>query len=125
MMTLLTTTIARVLYGLPMVIFGLMHFMNAKGMAGMVPKWVPGGGIFWIYVIGIALIAAGVAIIVNKKGRLASLCLAALLATFVITLHMPGLFSTNALQIQMAMVGMLKDSALAGGALTLAGILSD
>ncbi|CAM4033867.1 MULTISPECIES: hypothetical protein [Flavobacterium] len=40
------SALGRFSFFIPMVIFGLFHFMNAKAMAGMVP--IP-GGVFWIY----------------------------------------------------------------------------
>jgi uncharacterized membrane protein len=71
-MQALTTTVARVLFALPFGIFGLLHFMGGQNMAGMVPAWIP-GGVFWVYLTGLAHIAATVSIIAQKKARLASL----------------------------------------------------
>ena len=44
--------IGKYLFAIPMVIFGLFHFLNASAMAGMVP--IPGGE-FWIYLTGLSL----------------------------------------------------------------------
>ena len=82
-MKMLTTTGARLLYAIPMAIFGLFHFMNGSQMAGMVPSFIP-GGIFWVYLTGLALVLAAVAIIIQKQARLASLLLAAMLILFVL-----------------------------------------
>lgn len=118
-MTSVTTTGARVLFALPFAVFGLLHLMNANAMAGMVP--VP-GGVFWIYFTGIALIAGAVGLITKKLGALAALGLAALMIVFVLAVHLPGL--GNPQMAQMAMMGLLKDTALAGAALTWAGVLA-
>ena len=75
-----------------------------------------------MYVTGLALILAAVSIIIQKKTRLACLLLAAMLIIFVLTMHLPGLGGENA---QMAMPMLLKDTALAGGALAFAGIAED
>ena len=75
-----------------------------------------------MYVTGVALILAAVSIIIQKKTRLACLLLAAMLIIFVLTMHLPGLGAENA---QMAMPMLLKDTALAGGALAFAGIAED
>jgi len=115
-MDTLTTTGARILYALPMAIFGLFHFMGADDMAGMVPSFIP-GGVFWVYLTGAALILAAVAILIQKKARLACLLLAAMLIVFVLTIHLPGL-SEN---MQASMPNLLKDLALAGAALGFAG----
>ncbi|MFH6768681.1 hypothetical protein V8G56_08040 [Gaetbulibacter aquiaggeris] len=45
--------IGKYLYAIPMVIFGLFHFLNASAMAGMVAI---SGGVFWIYLTGLSLI---------------------------------------------------------------------
>ena len=100
----------------------MMHLMMAGNMTGMVPSWVP-GGVFWVYVTGMALVAAAVSIISKKQIYLASLLLALLLVVFVMTIHLPGLF--NEATMQMAMGGMLKDISLAGGALLIAGLFKD
>ena len=111
----LTTTVARYLYAIPFGIFGVMHFMNASQMAGMVP--IPGGEI-WVYLIGVALIAACVSIIIQKYTKLACLLLALMLIIFVLSMHLPGVISDP--ENAVAMSSLLKDTALAGGALILA-----
>jgi uncharacterized membrane protein YphA (DoxX/SURF4 family) len=124
-MQALTTTVARVLFALPFGIFGLLHFMGGQNMAGMVPAWIP-GGVFWVYLTGLAHIAATVSIIAQKKARLASLLLAAMLGVFVLTIHLPGIFgATDEMGRMMSMSGFLKDVALAGGALAFAGLAKD
>ena len=120
-MNILTTTVARLLYAIPMALFGIFHFMNGADMAGMVPSFIP-GGVFWVYLTGLALVLAAVSIIIQKKARLACLLLALLLIIFVLTMHVPGLSGENA---QMAMPMLLKDTALAGAALAFAGIAKD
>ena len=86
----LTNTIARVLFALPLGIFGLLHFMNAGMMSTMVPSFIP-GGVFWVYVTGIALLAGAIAIIANRRfARLAALLVGVLLLIFALTIHLPG-----------------------------------
>jgi len=119
-MKTLTTTVARILFALPFGIFGLLHFMGAEGMAGMVP--IP-GGVIWIYITGIALIAAAIAIIAKKMGKLACLLLALLLLIFILAIDAPGL--GNEATMQMSMMSLLKNIGLMGGALTYAGIFSE
>jgi putative oxidoreductase len=124
-MNALTTSVARILFAVPFAVFGLLHLMSANNMAGMVPSWIP-GGVFWVYLIGLALIAAAISIIMQKKAKLASLLLAALLAIFILTIHLPGIIgAANDMAMMMSMSGFLKDLGLAGGALTYAGISKD
>lgn len=114
-MDFLTGTLARILYGVPFGIFGLFHLLTGPNMAMLVPTWVP-GGVFWVYLTGIFLIAASVAIITGKLGAIACKLLALLLFIFILTVHVPGL--TSEATMQMSMTNLLKDLALIGAALT-------
>jgi putative oxidoreductase len=118
-MFVLTGLVARILYAVPLFIFGMNHFVYGKMMAGMVP--IP-GGIFWVYVTGLALMAAAVAILAKKKAKLASLLLALMLASFALTIHLPGVL--NAETMMSSMPNLLKDLSLTGGALLLAGLFA-
>ncbi|MEN9511426.1 MAG: hypothetical protein RLZZ370_1245 [Bacteroidota bacterium] len=112
--------VARIVFALPFILFGAMHLMGADQMAGMVPSWLP-GGVLWIYITGLAQIAGGLAIILDKMMPLASNLLAVLMLVYVILIQYPMLSHEATRQIGMA--GVLKDLGLAGGAL-LAGFLS-
>lgn len=118
-MQMLTSTVARILFALPFLVFGLMHFVGADSMAGMVP--VP-GGVFWVYLTGVAMVAAAVAIISARMASLACLLLACLLLVYVVTMHIPQAMSTDPGAQQMGMIGALKDIGLMGAALSFAGI---
>lgn len=120
-MKLLTTTIARILFCVPFLVFGLFHLMNANQMAGMIPPWLP-GGIVWVYISGLGMLAAAVAILTKRQDQLACLLLAGMLFIFILTLHLPGLSNPDPMMAQMAMSGLLKDTGLMGGALTYAGL---
>jgi putative oxidoreductase len=85
-------------------------------MSGMVPSWVP-GGVFWVYLTGIALITAGSSLIIQKHHYLAAVLLAALLFSFVLTIHLPAILGGNMMSIS----HFLKDAGLAGAALFMAG----
>jgi putative oxidoreductase len=116
------TTVGRVVFAVPFIVFGINHLIYAPMMKGIVPSFIP-GGIFWVYLTGVAMIAAGVAIVAQKYAKLAATLLAALLLVFVLSLHLPGLF--NPQTMQMSMIGLLKDLALAGGALVIAGLFKE
>jgi putative oxidoreductase len=108
--------IGRFMYAIPMGVFGMMHFMNAEMMAGMVP--IP-GGVFWVYVTGVALIAATISIISGKHAVLATQLLGLLLLSFALTIHLPTLLGGD----QAGMSMLLKDLSLSGGAFVLSGVL--
>jgi uncharacterized membrane protein YphA (DoxX/SURF4 family) len=115
----LIAQIGKYLFAVPFLIFGLFHFMGADNMASMVPAWLP-GGVFWVYLTGVSLVAAAVSIFIGKYTRLACLLLAVEMLVYVFLVHAPGMGSEDEMMKTMATVSALKDLALAGGALILA-----
>ncbi len=107
--------VGRFLFALPMAVFGVMHFMNGDAMVAMVP--IP-GGIFWVYFTGLCLIAAAVAIVTGKQAVLATRLLALFLLLTATLVHLRSFMGGD----QAAMPNVLKDLALAGGALILSGV---
>ncbi|MBL8034595.1 MAG: DoxX family protein [Leptospiraceae bacterium] len=114
------TLIGRILFSLPMIGFGLGHLTSAANMAAMVPAWLP-GGVFWVYLTGVALVAAGIAIIINKLTFQAALGLSVLVMTFALTVHLPGMLKGEGMAKMMSMVALYKDIAISGAALYIAG----
>ncbi len=109
--------LGRYFYALPMALFGLFHFMNARDMAEMVP--LP-GGIFWIYLTGAGLLAAAIAILIGKLDKLATVLLGLMLLIFALSIHLPGVVDSGG-ENAAAMGHFLKDVALAGAAWMYAG----
>jgi len=114
----LTHSTARIIFALPFAIFGIMHLMKAGDMAVYVPSFIP-GGIIWVYVTGVAMLAAAIGLIVNFMGKWAGLGLALLLLSFILTIHIPAVMNPDTMQ--MAMPNLLKDLGLLGGALLASG----
>ena len=108
------------MYVIPIGIFGLMHMANAQQMTGMVPAWLP-LKLILVYITGLSLIAATVALIINKKVKLAMTLLAVELLLFVVLIHVVAVVGGN--EMQMAMV--LKDTSMAGAALFIASQAED
>lgn len=106
--------LGKYLFAIPMVVFGIMHFMAAGDMAAMAP-----GGVGMVYFTGLALLAAGVSIIIGKFDKLASFLLGIMLLLFIIP-HAQNLASN-----EMEMINILKNIALAGGAFLYASVAKD
>ena len=81
--------IARIVFGVCLIYFGLAHHLYLANTASMVPAWLPPGQVFWSYATGAAHIAAGVAIISGIYARAASMLLTAMFVVFAILVHAP------------------------------------
>ncbi len=106
-------------FAIPFIIFGFFHFMNAGEMAGMMlPDWPL--AVFLVYSTGLALILAGISIIIDKMAGMASFLLAIMLFLFIVGIHVPGMLNEETMQ--MSMGSFLKDFSLMGAALTYSGL---
>ena len=83
------TRVARIVFGICLLIFGTAHFVYMSLTAPLVPKWLPPTQEFWAYATGIAHIAAGVAILSGVKARLAAILLTVMFALFSVLVHVP------------------------------------
>lgn len=113
------TTMGRILFALPFAVFGLNHFIMVDFFTGMLTSFIPGTS-FTIILTGIALIAASISIILKKYIKLSCILLAILLFIFIVTIHIPQLFDPS--KKILALLALLKDTSLMGGALMIAGI---
>jgi putative oxidoreductase len=115
----LTHQIGRILFAVPFLGFGISHLMRGSDMAAILPTWLPGNEIIYVYITGALQILAAIAIIIKKYDYQAALGLAALTLLIVLIVHLPAF--SNGPTGQIVMANALKDIALAGAALLYAG----
>jgi uncharacterized membrane protein len=108
----------RLFFAVPLAVFAAQHFTIAKYMAPMVPSWIP-GHVFWIYLVGVALVAAALSILFKKYSQLAATLLGIMILLFVVLLHIPRVVASPTDRISWTVA--LRDLAFSGGAFAFAG----
>ena len=101
-------------------IFAAEHFLAARDLSAIVPRWIP-GALFWTYFVGAALLAAAISFITWRYVRWSASLLAVLFLIFVATIHLPNL--TKHLHERLFWTIAVRETAFAGGAMVLAGSL--
>lgn len=73
-------------FSVMLITYGADHFKYTKGVAAMVPSWIPGPTL-WTYFVGCALIGAGIAITLRIQLRLVGILMAIMFFLWMILLH--------------------------------------
>jgi uncharacterized membrane protein len=114
--------IARVLYGLSLIFFGVAHFIDVKDTLSLIPHWLP-AHLFWVYFTGCAFVAAGVAVLIGLYARLASALSAVEIASFLLLVWIPIVAAGSKVPFQWSET--ILNAALLAGAWIIAGSYQD
>jgi uncharacterized membrane protein len=106
-----------VFVAMPMAVFAFDHFIEARAIAGLVPRWIP-GHLFWTYFVGVALLCAAISIVANRYAGLAAALLGVMWVLFEALMHIPTIIRVPHARIAWNIA--FRDLSFAGGAFALA-----
>ncbi len=101
-------------------VFAAEHFLAARDLMGIVPRWMP-DPLFWTYFVGAALLAAAISFIAWRHVRWSAALLALLFLIIVATVDLPNL-PKNAHE-RLFWTLTVRELSFASGAMVLAGSL--
>ena len=108
-------------YAAPIAAFGAEHFTVTRGIASIVPAWIP-WHVFWVYLVGTCFIAAAFSLVTRIRTRLSASLLALTFFLFLMLMDAPACMQDlhNRFGITLA----LRELSFCGGPLALAASLS-
>jgi uncharacterized membrane protein len=110
-------TLGRLFFAIPMAVFGSEHFTATASVAALVPSWIP-WHTFWVYLVGVAFICAGLSIAVLVQARLAAALVGMTLLIFVLVIDIPAVVAHPHNRFFWALA--LRQLAFSGGAFAFA-----
>ena len=116
------TTIGRIMYGMAMPGFGVLHFIYIGYVSSVIPSWIP-AHVFFGYATGVAHMASGLGILTGIFSRVAAYCTAAMFGSWVLIVHIPRVLVN--LRHPSEWTSMLIALGMCGGALLIASALSN
>jgi uncharacterized membrane protein len=82
--------LGRIFVAASLATFGALHMSAARGLMTMVPKYLP-LPLFWVYLVGFALIAAALSLIFDKAVRWSGLLCGIMFLLFVALMDVPAI----------------------------------
>jgi hypothetical protein len=77
-----------ILFSIPIICFGILHFLYAKEVSTLVPAWIS-GAVIWTYLAGAGLLGAGLSIIFKIKTGIMATFLGIMILIWFVILHLP------------------------------------
>ena len=103
-----------------LIIFGIFHFLYPRDLMVYVPLSLV-GGISWAYIVGSAFVIVGLSFLTNQFVKFTSYLLVIMLIIFILTIHVPNFMNSGDKEMrQLALISILKDTAIVGFALHIA-----
>ena len=120
----------RIVMAIAAIFFATQHFLHPEFTPGvplpkLSPDWVPLRD-FWAYLSGAILFVAGIALLINKKARLAAASIGLLMTVLTLLLYLPILLMASQTPQILEGINYVADTLLfAGAALLVAGALPE
>jgi uncharacterized membrane protein YphA (DoxX/SURF4 family) len=100
-----------------LIVFGIFYFLNPRDLFVYVPLSLI-GGIKLAYFVGASFILVGISFLTNQFVKFTSYFLALMLLIFILAIHLPNYLHAGESDMrQMALINILKDTAIMGFAL--------
>jgi len=95
----------RIGFGLSCMTFGTAHFVYADFTAQMVPAWLP-ARLALAYITGAIHFGTGVCLVIGVAPRIAAAVEGAMMATFVLLVHVPRVAAAPSDRFELTMLGI-------------------
>src|SRR5262245_41532599 len=114
--------VANLCFAIPLAVFGTLHLFGPQFVQGLVPRYMS-GRMFWVYFVGLALIAASLSIATKIGVRWSGLLVGIMMLMFVGMLYLP--FGLKHMDARITWTIVFRESSFGGAAWILAGIAKD
>lgn len=104
-------------FAAPLAAFGALHLAAPRLVVDLVPMYVP-WRVFWVYVVGGALLAASLSIAADAGVRWSGLLFGTMMFLFVAMIHLPGALASGGDRVAWTIV--VRETAFGGGGWLLA-----
>ena len=106
-----------VCFALPLAVFGAEHLARERLLLNVVPSYLP-WRVFWLYFVGVALIAGSLSIATRIQLRWSALLVGIMMFLFVAMVHLPGAVRFGG---RIPWTVVVRESSFGGAGLVLAG----